>query len=70
MSEDKQQNKEPGKIEKAGRVFLEELNSPPPKEQSRWRRMGQALLIPSLAILTGLLISGLIIIITSERETS
>jgi len=66
MSEEKHQKKEPGKIEKAGKIFIEELTAPPPKGQSFWRRTGTALLIPTLAILTGLLISGLFIIITSE----
>jgi len=66
MSQDKQQKKEPNKIEKAGQIFLEEVTATPSKEQSWWRRTGQALLIPALAIFTGLLISGLIIIITSE----
>ncbi|MEA3438902.1 MAG: ABC transporter permease [Chloroflexota bacterium] len=66
MSEEKPQKKEPGKIEKAGKMFIEELTAPPPKGQSFWRRTGKALLIPTLAILTGLLISGLFIIITSE----
>jgi simple sugar transport system permease protein len=66
MSKEKPQNKEAGKIEKAGKIFIEELTAPPPKGQSFWRRIGKSLLIPILAIVTGLLISGLFIAITSE----
>jgi simple sugar transport system permease protein len=58
--------KEPGKLDRAGKIFIEEITKPPPKGQSFWRRAGKALLIPILAIITGLLISGLIIIISSE----
>ena len=66
MSEEKPQEKEPGKIDRAAKIFVEELMAPPPKGQSGWRRMWKALLIPILAILTGLLVSGLIIILSSE----
>ncbi|MEA3440478.1 MAG: ABC transporter permease [Chloroflexota bacterium] len=66
MSEGKPQQKEPGKLDRAGKIFIEEITKPPPKGQSFWRRAGKALLIPTLAIITGLLISGLIIIISSE----
>jgi simple sugar transport system permease protein len=66
MSENNSQHKEPGKIGRAGQMFVEEVTSPPPTSQSVWRRAGKALLIPALAILTGLLISGLFIIVTSE----
>jgi len=66
MSEEKKQQKEPSKIDNASQIFVEELTKPPPKGTSFWRRTGKALLIPTLAILTGLLISGLIIVITSE----
>ena len=66
MSEKNSQQNEPSKIDNAGQIFLEEVTKPPPKGQSFWRRTGRALLIPALAILTGLLISGLFIIATSE----
>jgi ABC-type uncharacterized transport system permease subunit len=66
MSENNSQPKKPSKIDSAGQIFVEELTKPPPKDQSFWRRTGKALLIPTLAILTGLLISGLFIIVTSE----
>jgi simple sugar transport system permease protein len=66
MSVGKPQQKEPGKLDRAGKIFIEEITKPPPKGQSFWRRAGKALLIPILAIITGLLISGLIIIISSE----
>jgi len=66
MSEDKSQPKEPSKIDKAGKIFIQEVTAPPPKGKSWWRRTGKTLLIPTLAILTGLLLSGLIIILTTE----
>lgn len=67
MSEEKPNNKETGTIGRAGKIFLEEVTKPPPKGQSRWRRIGKSLLIPILAIFTGLLISGLFIILTTEE---
>jgi simple sugar transport system permease protein len=66
MSDNNSQSKEPSKIDQAAQIFVEEVTKPPSKDQSIWRRMGKAMLIPALAILTGLLISGLFIIITSE----
>ena len=67
MSDDTPSKQEPGKLDRAGKIFIEEVTKPPPKGGSFWRRTGKALLIPTLAILTGLLISGLFIIITSEN---
>jgi general nucleoside transport system permease protein len=50
-----------------GKVVLDELNNPPAAHnQSGWRRLGRGLLIPALAIVTGLIFGGLIIIATSE----
>jgi simple sugar transport system permease protein len=66
MSDKNSNQKEPSKIDQAAEIFVEEVTKPPPKNQSFWRRMGKALLIPALAILTGLLISGLFIVVTSE----
>lgn len=59
---------EPSKSPKqdAGKVFLEEVIAGPPKGASRWKRLGQSILIPFLAIFTGMLLGGIIIIITSE----
>jgi simple sugar transport system permease protein len=51
---------------KVGKILLEELAGGPP-EVSRGRRFGQVLLVPVLAVLTGLLLGGLFIILTSEE---
>src|SRR5512147_556845 len=50
----------------ASEIFLEEVGKPPPKGRSRWRGIGQAIAIPALAIFTGLLIGGILIVLTSE----
>lgn len=51
----------------AGKVFLEELtHSPAAQKNAGLRRLGRTLLIPFLAIVTGLICGGLIIIATSE----
>jgi simple sugar transport system permease protein len=51
---------------KVGKILLEELAGGPP-EVSRGRRFGHVLLVPVLAVLTGLLLGGLFIILTSEE---
>jgi ABC-type uncharacterized transport system permease subunit len=48
-------------------IFIEELQAPPPTTSSRWRRIGQTLLIPVLAIFSGLLMGGIFIILTSPE---
>ncbi|HSB89031.1 MAG TPA: ABC transporter permease [Anaerolineales bacterium] len=50
----------------AGKILLEELAGGPP-ETSRGRRLRRALLVPVLAVVTGLLLGGLFIILTSEE---
>lgn len=50
-----------------GKAFLEEITSPQPARQPRWRGIFQSLAIPILAILTGLIIGGLIIVLTSTE---
>jgi len=50
----------------AGKIFLEEITSGPPKHLPRWRRLFQSILVPILAIFLGLVCAGLIIIFTSE----
>jgi simple sugar transport system permease protein len=49
----------------AAQIFLEELQRPP-KDKGRRKGAGQTLLIPLLAVLTGLIIGGIFIILTSE----
>ncbi len=48
-------------------IFLEEIAAAPPSHLPWWRRTGQALLIPALAILSGLILGGLIIVLTTEE---
>ncbi len=58
---------EPPKKQDAGKVLLQELNRSPnnKKDQGR-RRRGQTLLIPLLAVVTGLIIGAIFIIFTTE----
>lgn len=67
MDEEKPQQytSEEGK-KNALRIFLEEIMRGPPEHFSRLRRVGQVLLIPVLAIITGLLVGAIIIVLTSE----
>ena len=51
---------------KVGKILLEELAGGPP-EVSRGRRLRQVMLVPVLAVVTGLLLGGLFIIVTSEE---
>ena len=50
----------------AGKILLEELAGGPP-EASRGRRLRSVLLVPALAVVSGLLLGGLFIILTSEE---
>jgi ABC-type uncharacterized transport system permease subunit len=69
------QNKElpqDGKSKKNGvQILQEELlrvaNGEKPKHSSRWQRTAQALAIPVLAIFTGLVLGGLIIVLTTTE---
>jgi general nucleoside transport system permease protein len=58
----------PAKAQKqdAGKVFIEEVTAAPAKGGPRWKRLLQSAAIPLLAILTGLILGGVIIILTSE----
>lgn len=60
MSE-KQEPKKKG----AGEILLEEINGKP-SGRSSWRRLGQTLAIPMLAIFSGLVLGAVIIAVTSE----
>jgi simple sugar transport system permease protein len=66
MSEPKPSEPEGQSKQNAGQIFLEEVTAGPPKHASRWRQLGQTLLIPMLAILSGLILGGLIIVLTTE----
>jgi len=50
----------------AGKVFLEEVNRPS-KNANRWASFRQLALVPLLAVLTGLIIGGIFIILTTEN---
>ena len=49
----------------ASKVFLEEITRKPSGATSRWRRMLGSLLVPLLAIFTGLVLGGVFIILTT-----
>jgi simple sugar transport system permease protein len=51
----------------AGQIFLEELTAPPSAKQPGRKRLSQAVVIPALAILSGLLVGAIIIILTTEE---
>ncbi len=55
------------KVTNAIQIFLEELIRPTPSKKPRRGGSGQAILIPILAIITGLVIGAIIIILTSEE---
>ena len=63
----KPQQKNENIVVEASRILVEEVTRPPDKGKSARRRNAEALLIPALAILTGLIVSGLFIIVTSEE---
>jgi simple sugar transport system permease protein len=55
------------KKQDAGKVLLQELNSPGERNKNKnRRRRGQSLLIPFLAVVSGLIIGAIFIILTSE----
>ena len=51
----------------AGRVLLEELTRGPDPSSSVWRRAWQVLSIPVLSIVSGLILGGILIAITSQH---
>jgi ABC-type uncharacterized transport system permease subunit len=61
------QPQQPQDKKKAGQIFLEEISAGPSPKQSFWRRAGQTLLVPLLAIFSGLVLGGIIIIVTTEE---
>ncbi len=56
-----------GKGKKAGKVLLEELTAAPPEHLPRWRRLWQTMLVPLLAVVSGLIVGAIIIVLTSEE---
>lgn len=59
-------NKKKTTVKEAGKIFLEELSTPSHGKSAR-RGIGQTLLIPVLAVVTGLIIGAIFIIITTEE---
>ena len=53
------------KVQKASEILVDELTKEP-ENGTWWQRAGQSLLIPLLAVLTGLILGAVFIIITSE----
>ena len=49
-----------------GEILLEELSSKPSAKLSPWRRLGQTLAIPALAVFSGLVLGAILIAATSE----
>ena len=66
MSQENPQPKPVKPSKNAGKIFLEELSAGS-QHGSRRQRIFQTLLIPVLAIITGLILGGIIIILTSEE---
>ncbi|TFH37037.1 MAG: ABC transporter permease [Anaerolineales bacterium] len=62
MAKKEESNKKPN----AGEVLLEELTSRPNNRQSATRRIGNALLVPILAIFSGLVLGAILIALTSD----
>ena len=68
MEEEKPQQKQSQDGQKnAFQIFLEELIRGAPEQSGRLRRMWRVILIPVLAIISGLLVGGVIMILTSEE---
>ena len=49
------------------KILLDELTAAPPEHVSGWKRVGRILLVPALAVFTGLVLGAFIIIATSEE---
>lgn len=65
MSDEQPKPNESPPQKDAGKVFLEEVTREPPRSASRWRQMLQSLLVPALAIFSGLVVGGIVIILTT-----
>lgn len=49
-----------------GKAILNEVVNPPAARGSRWQRIGRVLLVPALAVVTGLILGAILIAVTSE----
>lgn len=68
MSEDEKRGAS-GKKD-AGKILLEELMGTGPAEQSRWQRLWRVVVIPILAIVSGLILGAVFIVLTSQEVYS
>jgi ABC-type uncharacterized transport system permease subunit len=66
MPEPTDEPKKESSVQKGARIFLEEISGGPPQHASWWQRTWRALLIPLLAVLSGLILGGIIIILTTQ----
>ncbi len=62
MSEDKKPSRKPG----AGEILLEEVVNGPPPKASFWGRAWQTMLVPLLAVFSGLVLGAILIALTAE----
>mgnify|MGYP000445212661 CR=1 FL=1 len=65
--DNKDNSKQTSKVNSAGKIFLQELFGGQKGRKGESRRASRALLIPALAILSGLIAGGIIIILTTEE---
>ncbi len=63
MSEPRESQEKPD----AGAILMEELTAGPSADLPFWRRTLQVLLVPALAVVSGLLVGGIIIFLTTEE---
>jgi len=62
LSEDKKPSRKPG----AGEILLEEVVNGPPPKASFWGRAWQTMLVPLLAVFSGLVLGAILIALTAE----
>ena len=67
MSEDNVPTPDPEPKKNATQIFMEELIPKPPGHLPWWRRVIRTMTIPVLAIISGLIVGGFIIILTTEN---
>lgn len=58
---------QPARARTVGRILVEELQGRSGPRPSGWKRLGQIVVVPGLAVVSGLLVGGLIIVLTSEQ---
>lgn len=66
MTQEPSKPQAPPPSKDAGKILIEELTGGPARQPAGRRRVWQSLLIPVLAIVTGLILGGVIIVLTTE----